>query len=94
MAGFTVEQASVIRFRSSCNVDGGVAYIRCFMHPHRKKSNGFRSDERGGHSTQPPYAMTCCWNVFRMYYWTFYRGPLVLLSRTLTLCHDKGCSGV
>ncbi|GBL84666.1 hypothetical protein AVEN_191122-1 [Araneus ventricosus] len=43
MAGETLEQASVIRFRSSCNVGGGVAYTRCLMYPHRKKSNGFRS---------------------------------------------------
>ncbi|GBN42418.1 hypothetical protein AVEN_123103-1 [Araneus ventricosus] len=70
MAGDTLAQASVIRFRSSCNVGGGVAYTRCLMYPHRKKSNGLRSDERGGHSTQPPYPMTCCWNVSRMYFWT------------------------
>ncbi|GBN40252.1 hypothetical protein AVEN_106827-1 [Araneus ventricosus] len=66
MAGDTLAQASVIQFRSS--VGGGVAYTRCLMYPHRKKSNG--SGERGGHSTQPPYPMTCCWNVSRMYCWT------------------------
>ncbi|GBN41360.1 hypothetical protein AVEN_53974-1 [Araneus ventricosus] len=66
MAGDTLAKASVIRFRSSCNV-GGVAYTRCLMYAHRKKSFGFRSGERGVHSTQPPYPMTCCWNVFRMY---------------------------
>ncbi|GBL92062.1 hypothetical protein AVEN_102610-1 [Araneus ventricosus] len=63
-------QAAVIRFRSSYNVGGGVACTRCLMYPHRKKSNGFRSDERGGHSTQPPYPMACWWNVSRMYCWT------------------------
>ncbi|GBM57165.1 hypothetical protein AVEN_55059-1 [Araneus ventricosus] len=78
MAGDTLAQASVIRFRSSCNVRGGVACIRCLMYPHRKKSNGFRSGERGGHSTQPPYPMACCWNVSRMYCWTLDRGHLVL----------------
>ncbi|GBN00472.1 hypothetical protein AVEN_206330-1, partial [Araneus ventricosus] len=26
--------------------------------------------ERGGHSTQPPYPMTCSWNVPRMFCWT------------------------
>ncbi|GBN88373.1 hypothetical protein AVEN_259528-1 [Araneus ventricosus] len=70
MAGDTLAQASVIRFRSSCSVGGRVAYTRCLMHPQRKKSNGFRSGERGGHSTQPPYPMTCCGNVSRMYCWT------------------------
>ncbi|GBL78048.1 hypothetical protein AVEN_143355-1 [Araneus ventricosus] len=70
MAGDTLAQASVIRFRSACNVGGGVAYTHCLMYPHRKKSNGFRSGERGGHSTQPPYPITCCWNVSRMYCWT------------------------
>ncbi|GBM74204.1 hypothetical protein AVEN_203405-1 [Araneus ventricosus] len=63
MAGDTLAQASVIRFRSSCNVGGRVTYTRCLMYPHRKKSNEFRSGERGGHSTQPLYPMTCCWNV-------------------------------
>ncbi|GBL89066.1 hypothetical protein AVEN_255206-1 [Araneus ventricosus] len=48
-------QASVIRFRSSCHVGGGVAYTRCLMYQHRKKSNGFRSGECGGHFTQPAY---------------------------------------
>ncbi|GBM25460.1 hypothetical protein AVEN_196149-1, partial [Araneus ventricosus] len=57
MAGDTPAQASVIRFRSSCNISGGVAYTRCLMYPHRKRSDGFRSGERGGHSTQPPYPM-------------------------------------
>ncbi|GBN97569.1 hypothetical protein AVEN_224851-1 [Araneus ventricosus] len=70
MAGETLAQASVIQFRSSFSVGGGVAYTRCLMYPHRKKSSGFRSGERGGHSTQPPYPMTCCWNVSRMYCWT------------------------
>ncbi|GBM86203.1 hypothetical protein AVEN_239236-1 [Araneus ventricosus] len=70
MAGDMLAQASVIRFRSSCNVGGGVAYTRCLMYPHRKKSNGFRSGERGGHSTQPKYPMACCWNVSRMHCWT------------------------
>ncbi|GBN63726.1 hypothetical protein AVEN_114068-1 [Araneus ventricosus] len=70
MAGDTLAQASLIRFRSSYNVGVRVAYTRCLMYPHRKKSNGFRSCERGGHSTQPPYQMTCCWNVSRMYCWT------------------------
>ncbi|GBO46514.1 hypothetical protein AVEN_199514-1 [Araneus ventricosus] len=45
MAGDTLTRASVMRFRSSCNVGGGVAYTRCLMYPHRKKSNGFRSVE-------------------------------------------------
>ncbi|GBM31578.1 hypothetical protein AVEN_11749-1 [Araneus ventricosus] len=70
MAGDTLAQASVIRFRSSCNVRGGVAYTRCLMYHHRKKSNGSRSGERGGHSTQPLYPMTCCRHVSRMYCWT------------------------
>ncbi|GBM53654.1 hypothetical protein AVEN_101660-1 [Araneus ventricosus] len=70
MTGDTLAQASVIRFRSSCIAGGGVAHIRCLMYPHRKKPNGFRSGERGGHSTQPPYPKTCCWNVSRMYCWT------------------------
>ncbi|GBL88387.1 hypothetical protein AVEN_103039-1 [Araneus ventricosus] len=70
MAGDMPAQASVIRFRSSCNVGGGVAYTRCLIYPHRKKSSGFRSGERGGHSTQPPYPMTCYWNVSRMYCWS------------------------
>ncbi|GBN08678.1 hypothetical protein AVEN_198593-1 [Araneus ventricosus] len=75
---YNMAQASVIRIRSSGNVGGGVAYTRCLMHPHRKKSSGFRSCEQGGHSTQPPYPMTCCWNVSRTYCWTLDRGPLVL----------------
>ncbi|GBO25129.1 hypothetical protein AVEN_232693-1 [Araneus ventricosus] len=66
MAGGTLAQASVIRFRSSCNVAGGVAYTRRLMYPHRKKSSVLRSRERGGHSTQPPYPITCCWNVARL----------------------------
>ncbi|GBN04351.1 hypothetical protein AVEN_214725-1 [Araneus ventricosus] len=37
MADGTLAQASVIRFRSSCNVGGGVAYTRCLMYAHRKK---------------------------------------------------------
>ncbi|GBM92388.1 hypothetical protein AVEN_213227-1 [Araneus ventricosus] len=36
MAGDTLAQAPVIRFRSSCNVGGRVAYTRCLMYPHRK----------------------------------------------------------
>ncbi|GBO45387.1 hypothetical protein AVEN_202796-1 [Araneus ventricosus] len=40
MAGDTLAQASVIRFRSSCNVGGGVAYTRSLMQPHRKSSMG------------------------------------------------------
>ncbi|GBN14730.1 hypothetical protein AVEN_219937-1 [Araneus ventricosus] len=72
IAGDTLAQASVIRFRSSCNVGGGVAHTRCLMYPHRKRSNGFRSSERGGHSTLPPYPMTCCWLVSRMYCWTLH----------------------
>ncbi|GBO39029.1 hypothetical protein AVEN_130151-1 [Araneus ventricosus] len=51
MAGDTLAQASVIRFRSSCNVGGGVANTLGLMYPHRKKSIGFRSGERRGHST-------------------------------------------
>ncbi|GBM66041.1 hypothetical protein AVEN_39593-1 [Araneus ventricosus] len=70
MASDTLEQTSVIRFRSYCNVGGGVAYTRCLMYPHRKKSNGFRAGESGRGSTQPPYPTTCCWNVSRMYCWT------------------------
>ncbi|GBM72647.1 hypothetical protein AVEN_117433-1 [Araneus ventricosus] len=54
MAGDTLALASVIRFRSSYNVVGEVSYTRCFMHPHRKKCNGFRSGERGGHSATIP----------------------------------------
>ncbi|GBM12614.1 hypothetical protein AVEN_146792-1 [Araneus ventricosus] len=73
MAGDMLEQASVIRFRSSCNVGGGVTYTRCLMYLHRKKSNGFRSGERGGNSMQSPYPMTCCWNVSRMYCWNVSR---------------------
>ncbi|GBO45786.1 hypothetical protein AVEN_30481-1, partial [Araneus ventricosus] len=69
MAGDTLAQASVIRFRSSWNVGRGVAYTRCLVYPHRRKCNGFRSGERGGHSTQPPYPMTYCRNVPRMYCW-------------------------
>ncbi|GBM07950.1 hypothetical protein AVEN_232388-1 [Araneus ventricosus] len=63
MADDTLAQASVIWFRSSSNVGGGVACTRCLMYPHRKKSNGFGSGERGGYSTQPPYPLTFCWNV-------------------------------
>ncbi|GBN57155.1 hypothetical protein AVEN_216311-1 [Araneus ventricosus] len=63
MTGDTLAQASVIRFRSSCNGGGGVAYTRCLMYIRRKKSNGFRSGERGDYSMQPPFPMTCCWNV-------------------------------
>ncbi|GBM78655.1 hypothetical protein AVEN_88200-1 [Araneus ventricosus] len=70
MARDTLAQASVIRFRSSCNVVGGVVYTRCLMYPQRKKSSGFWSGEREGHSTQPPYPKTCCWNVSRVYFWT------------------------
>ncbi|GBN51829.1 hypothetical protein AVEN_23550-1 [Araneus ventricosus] len=70
MAGDTLTQASVKWFRSSCSVGGEVAYTRCLMCPHRKKSNGFRSGERGGHSMQPSHPMTYCWNVSRMYCWT------------------------
>ncbi|GBM48551.1 hypothetical protein AVEN_184570-1 [Araneus ventricosus] len=70
MAGDTLAQASVIWFRSSCNVGGGVAYTRCLMYPHRKKSTGCISGEREGHSMQPPYPMTCCCYVSRMYCWT------------------------
>ncbi|GBO10213.1 hypothetical protein AVEN_93115-1 [Araneus ventricosus] len=69
MAGHTLAQASIIRFRSSFNVGGRVAYTRCLIYPHRKKFNGFRSGESGDHYTQPPYPMTCCWNVSRMHYW-------------------------
>ncbi|GBN13971.1 hypothetical protein AVEN_62030-1 [Araneus ventricosus] len=67
MTGGTLVQASIMRFRSTCNIGGGIEYTRCLMYPHRNKSNGFRSGERGGYSTQPPYPMTCCWNVSRMY---------------------------
>ncbi|GBN86122.1 hypothetical protein AVEN_25397-1 [Araneus ventricosus] len=63
MAGDTLAQASVIQFRSSCNVRGVAAYTRCLMYPPRKKSNRFMSGECGGHSTQPPYPITWCWNV-------------------------------
>ncbi|GBN30881.1 hypothetical protein AVEN_135138-1 [Araneus ventricosus] len=70
MAGDTLAQTSVIRFRSSCKVGGGVACTRYLMYPHRKEANVFRSGERGGHSPQPPYPMTCCRNVSRMYCWT------------------------
>ncbi|GBM31605.1 hypothetical protein AVEN_198463-1 [Araneus ventricosus] len=70
MAGDTLAEASVRRFRSSCNVGGSIAYTRCLMCHHRKNSIGFRSGERGGHSTHPPYPMTCCWNVSRLYCWT------------------------
>ncbi|GBM62209.1 hypothetical protein AVEN_267878-1 [Araneus ventricosus] len=40
MAGGTLAQASVIRFRSSCNVGGGFAYTRCLMYPRRKSPIG------------------------------------------------------
>ncbi|GBN19974.1 hypothetical protein AVEN_149228-1 [Araneus ventricosus] len=70
MAGDTLAQASVIRFQSSCNVGGGLVYTRCLMYPQRKKSSGFWSGEREGHSTQPSYPKTCCWNVSRVYCWT------------------------
>ncbi|GBL85406.1 hypothetical protein AVEN_34596-1 [Araneus ventricosus] len=40
MADDTLTQASVIRFRSSCNVGGGVAYTRCLMYPYRKSPMG------------------------------------------------------
>ncbi|GBO42320.1 hypothetical protein AVEN_40759-1 [Araneus ventricosus] len=40
MADDTLVQASVIRFRSSCSVGGGVAYTRCLMYPHRKSPMG------------------------------------------------------
>ncbi|GBM55526.1 hypothetical protein AVEN_16343-1 [Araneus ventricosus] len=36
----TLAQASVIRFRSSCNVGGGVAYARFLMYPLRKSPLG------------------------------------------------------
>ncbi|GBN31661.1 hypothetical protein AVEN_97393-1 [Araneus ventricosus] len=44
MAGDTLAQASVMRFRSSCNVGGGVAYTRCLMYPHRRSPMGFNQD--------------------------------------------------
>ena len=47
----------------------GVAHTLCLMSLFRKKANGFRSDERGDHSTQPLYQIICCWNVFRRYCW-------------------------
>ncbi|GBM63501.1 hypothetical protein AVEN_209570-1 [Araneus ventricosus] len=36
ITGDTLAQASVIRFRSACNVGARVAYTRCLMYPHRK----------------------------------------------------------
>ncbi|GBN36744.1 hypothetical protein AVEN_222292-1 [Araneus ventricosus] len=50
MAGVTEVQASVMRRRKSCNVDGEVAYTYPFMCPHKKKSS--RS------SQGPPYETT------------------------------------
>ncbi|GBM51969.1 hypothetical protein AVEN_194263-1 [Araneus ventricosus] len=47
MAGDTLAQASVTRFRSSCNVGGGVCIHSLFdASPQKKKSNGFRSGKR------------------------------------------------
>ncbi|GBL87342.1 hypothetical protein AVEN_270587-1 [Araneus ventricosus] len=40
MAGDTLSQASAIRFRSSCNVGGGVAYTRCLIIPTEKSPMG------------------------------------------------------
>ncbi|GBM30163.1 hypothetical protein AVEN_160396-1 [Araneus ventricosus] len=37
MAGYTLAQASVIRFRSSCYLGGGFTCTRCLMYPHRKQ---------------------------------------------------------
>ncbi|GBM30620.1 hypothetical protein AVEN_18314-1 [Araneus ventricosus] len=54
MAGVKEAQASVMLRRRSCNVGGGVAYTCPFMCPHKKKSNGVKSGERGGHSAKPP----------------------------------------
>ncbi|GBN39072.1 hypothetical protein AVEN_206446-1 [Araneus ventricosus] len=58
MAGVTEAQASIMRRRRSYNVGGRVAYTCPFICPHKKKSNGVKSVERGGHSTKPPYPMT------------------------------------
>ncbi|GBM16810.1 hypothetical protein AVEN_261126-1 [Araneus ventricosus] len=71
MAGVTEAQASVMRCRRSCNVGGGVAYTCPFMCPHKKKSNGVKLGERGGHSTKPPYPTTSYWNVSIRYCLTF-----------------------
>ncbi|GBO37196.1 hypothetical protein AVEN_209440-1, partial [Araneus ventricosus] len=57
MAGVTEAQASVMRRRRSCNIGRGVAYTCPFMCPHKKKSNGVKSVERGCHSTKPPYRL-------------------------------------
>ncbi|GFY08936.1 putative transposable element [Trichonephila clavipes] len=42
MACDMLAQASVIRFRSSCSFDGGVAYPLSLLYLRRKKSNAFR----------------------------------------------------
>ena len=80
MVGNILAQASVIRFRSFCNVGIGAAYTLCLMYPHRRKSNMFRPGESGDHSTQPPYQMICRWNLSRRFCWTLYtlcrRAPL------------------
>ena len=81
MAGYMLAQISVIRFRSSSIVGGGVSYTLCLMYTHRKKSNVFRSGERGDHFTQPPYPMICYWNVSRRYCW-----PLDTLREGTSSC--------
>ncbi|GFV77260.1 uncharacterized protein TNCV_444901 [Trichonephila clavipes] len=58
---------SVIRFRISCSVDRGVVDSLCLKFPLRNKSNGFRSGNRAGSSTESLYPMTCWRNVPRMY---------------------------
>ncbi|GBN90445.1 hypothetical protein AVEN_19182-1 [Araneus ventricosus] len=71
MACVTEAQASVMSRRRSCNVGEGVAYTCPFICPHKKKSNGVKLGERGGHSTEPPYPMTGFWNVSIGYCLTF-----------------------
>ncbi|GFV11224.1 uncharacterized protein TNCV_1552251 [Trichonephila clavipes] len=70
MAHDPLSLTSVIRSRSSCSVDGGVSMHSLFDASPQKKSNEFRVGDRSGHSTQPPYVMTCCWNAPQMYCYT------------------------
>ena len=44
----------MIRSRSSSTLAGDVVYSWPLMYPHKKKSNGVRSGERGGHSCSCP----------------------------------------
>ncbi|GBM15583.1 hypothetical protein AVEN_95227-1 [Araneus ventricosus] len=57
MAGVKEAQASVMSRRRSCIAGRGVAYTCTFMSPHKKKSNGVKSETTkkrdSGELTQP-----------------------------------------